>query len=265
LSHPQELTVGPDGNIYVSDASQSVAVISPEGNVLRRWGKPGNGPGEFAFIDVNDATDLTQDLHGYLAVGPGGRVYVSDPGNYRVQVFSATGGFIRQFDRPGEHPATLVVDADGNVYLAADPEGGISKISPTGELVWRIAGQSITDPDFAACCYLRSIDAHGRIVGGNGDHGKVLYLDARGRKIDVFDAPELCDVTVDGSGNIFVGTQCNSPGDTLVFDRNHTLVGRWDRSSNPLKNAPVAAPNGEAFAVGLDGTILRLRVALPRG
>ena len=56
LSHPASFAVGPDGNLYVTDLSQRVTVISPAGKVLRRWGKPGSGPGEFRFIPGNPTT-----------------------------------------------------------------------------------------------------------------------------------------------------------------------------------------------------------------
>lgn len=38
------LAIGPDGNFYVTDTTPSVAVISPRGKVLRRWGGPATAP-----------------------------------------------------------------------------------------------------------------------------------------------------------------------------------------------------------------------------
>jgi hypothetical protein len=46
-----------------------------------------------------------------------------------------------------------------------------------------------------------------------------------------------------------------------VFDRTHRLVGAWYRS--PLQGSPRFGPQGEAFAIAADGSILKLRVTLP--
>src|SRR5262252_6053782 len=100
LNHPAFLAIGPEnGDLYVTDLSQRVTVISPAGRVLRRWGGPGSGPGEFRFIP-SDPTVPT-DVHASITVSPGGEVYVSDSGNGRVEVFTANGRFIRQFGSYG--------------------------------------------------------------------------------------------------------------------------------------------------------------------
>src|SRR6266704_5619681 len=72
LDHPDALAAGPDANLYVTDLSQRVTVISPGGKVLRRWGKTGTEPGEFKFI-AGDLTTPTA-VGGKIAVGRNGMV-----------------------------------------------------------------------------------------------------------------------------------------------------------------------------------------------
>jgi DNA-binding beta-propeller fold protein YncE len=277
LDHPDALAAGPDGNLYVTDLSQRVTVISPGGEVLRRWGKPGTGPGEFKFIASDLATPT--DVAGRIAVGRTGMVYVSDSGNGRVQVFTPQGRFIRQFGSYGGgkgqffFPAGLVVDGSGNVYVADDQDLTLAKFSPTGKVIWKIGGSASSDPDLAGHQQLASIDAHGRLVTMNDDQSRVLYLNPSGHKVDAFSPDSsfffegnMCEVTVDAAGNTYVSA-CGPkpPAPTLVYDRAHRLIAKWPGSKYKLQTSPVFGPNGEVFALATDGSILRLRITLPAG
>jgi DNA-binding beta-propeller fold protein YncE len=180
LDHPDALAIGPDGNLYVTDLSQRVSVISPGGKVLRRWGKPGTRPGEFKFI-TNDPT-VPADVAGKIAVGRNGMVYISDSGNDRVQIFTPQGRFIRQFGSYGARkgqfffPADLAVDGSGNVYVTDDQSQTLAKFSPSGKVIWQIGGSASSDQDLLGHQHLASIDAHGRLVMVNDDQGRVLYV-----------------------------------------------------------------------------------------
>jgi DNA-binding beta-propeller fold protein YncE len=267
LHHPVVLAVGPTGNVYVTEADQEVAMISPAGKVLRRWGKAGSGPGEFNFtnIDLSDPSDV----HAFIATGQNGRVYVSDSGNYRIEIFSATGRFIRQFGSQGlskgqfQSPNDLAVDSLGNVYVADEPAKSISKFSPTGDFIWRIGGFSSSDPDLLDLGVFASVDSHGRLVVVHADDGTVLYIDGDGHTVDKFEVPASpCDVTVDHAGNTFMNGSCGGQGDTAAYDRTHSLVGVCSDAC-PLRSAPRFGPDGEAFAFGKGGAILKLRITLP--
>jgi hypothetical protein len=264
LDHPIGLAIGPDGKLYVTDASQAVAVVSPDGKVLRRWGRSGKGPGEFRFVG-QDPTDPST-LHAKIAVGLDGQVYVSDSGNYRIEVFSSTGTFMRQFGSNGSAegqfltPFDLAVDGAGNVYVADDQGQTVSKFSPAGHFVWRIGGFLAKDPDLIGHEHLATADAHGRVVMVNDNKGRILYIDAQGHKVDAFSA-DGCDVTVDVLGYTFV-TSCFA-GETKVFDRTHKLIGGWSGPDNLLSISPRFGPNGEIFALGQDGTILELEITRP--
>ena len=216
LDHPDALAIGPDGNLYVTDGSQRVTVISPAGKVLRRWGKPGTGPGEFRFIALSDpTTPANVDREDRCRVR-NGMVYVSDSGNARLQVFTRQGRFVRQFGSFGSgkgqflHPYDVAVDNAGNVYVADDQGENVSKFSPGGKVIWQIGGAS-GDPDLIGHHHFSAFDTHGRLVMVNDDVQKVLYVDAAGHKVDAF-SPEtasltggyVCEATVDAVGNAYV-------------------------------------------------------------
>lgn len=281
LSHPDALAIGPDGNLYVTDLSQRVTVISPAGKVLRRWGKPGTGPGEFRFIAPDPSSP--KETMGKIAVSPDGTVYVSDSGNGRIQVFTPQGRFIRQFGSYGSgkgqflQPGDLVIDDAGNVYVADDQPETLAKFSPAGKVIWTIGGNAATEPDLTGHFHLASIDTHGRLVIVNDDQQRILYIDPSGHKLDAF-SPNFpinfpiggaCEATVDAAGNTYVsgcGPGANlGPGPTLVFDRAHRLIAKWPGTEHPLRRSPCFGPGGEVFALAFDGTILRLRITLPGG
>lgn len=271
LSHPVALAIGPDGNLYVTDLSQRVSVISPAGTVLRRWGRRGTGPGEFNFISANPT--VPTNIQGSLAVGPDGTVYVSDSGNARVQVFTPQGRYVRQFGSYGSgegqflRPYFLVVDQAGNVYVEDDAAGIVSKFSPGGKVIWQLGGAS-GDPDLVGFQKFTEIDAHGRIVIVNDGINKVLYVDTSGRKVDGFSPStsgqptgHVCGATVDAAGNTYV-SGCGS-GPALVYDRAHRLIAEWPGTTYSLLQSPVFGPQGEVFALATDGSILKLRITLP--
>jgi DNA-binding beta-propeller fold protein YncE len=266
LHDPANLAIGADGNLYVTDASQHVTVISPHGHLLRRWGRSGKGAGEFSFVTHEAGVP---GVSAPIAVGSDGLVYVVDTGHPRVEVFAQTGAFIRQFGGPGVgrgqflFPSAIAVDGGGNVYVADDQQETISKFSPSGAVEWRIGGASSNYPDLIGHFHLATLDSHGRLVALNDDAERTLYINARGGTVDGFESGG-CDVTVDAAGYTYVnGCQepLLSPHDTRVFDRNHRLVGEWDHSG--FGWSPRFGPNGEIFTLGEDGSILRLKVDLP--
>ena len=275
LSHPDALAVGPDGNLYVTDHSQRVTVISPAGTLLRRWGKPGSGPGEFRFAPFDPSTPT--DVEGKIAVGPDGSVYVSDSGNGRVQVFTPQGRLVRQFGSFGSGkgqflaPFDLAVDGAGNVYVADDQAETLAKFSPAGQVIWQIGGAASSDQDLTGHFHLASIDAHSRLVMVNDDRKRVLYVDPGGHEVDAFSPStagspggNVCEVTVDVAGNAYVsGCGPDPTGPTRVYDRAHRLIAKWPGSPYSLLASPVFGPRGEVFALASDGSILKLHITLP--
>jgi streptogramin lyase len=277
LKNPHDLAIGPDGNVYITDASDRVIVVSPEGRVLRTWGKGGSRPGEFHFVG-------NPDVHAEIAVGPDGKVYVSDSGNYRVEVFTATGRFLRQFGSYGfgrgqfQAPLGIAVDAAGDVYVADDQAQTLSKFSPSGQFEWSIGGATSSDPNLVGFFHKPNVDPHNRVIAAVDGAQAVVYIDSDGHKVDSFSTVgyfpggvSACSATV-APGGYVVLESCPGPTTgpvpahpyrtTLLLDRAHRLVGAWYHSPFALVAPPRFGPHGEVFALAADGSILKLKVSL---
>jgi peptidylamidoglycolate lyase len=133
FDRPTDVAQGLNGSVYVSDGYRNTRVIEfdSSGQFVREWGQPGSGPGQFNVP------------HG-IAVDTGGRVYVADRGNARIQIFDSTGRFLTAWhgDLLGR-PWAVRVGPDGFIYAVDGgdlPEPGpdrarILKLTATGEIV----------------------------------------------------------------------------------------------------------------------------------
>jgi len=98
--------------LYVSDvAHHKIHVLDKQsGQALFEFGHNGSGPGEL-FQPTN------------LAIGPDESIYVTDTGNFRIQVFSPEGDYIREFGKIGTaagHFARqkgVAVDKNDRIYV----------------------------------------------------------------------------------------------------------------------------------------------------
>ena len=79
--------LSPTGDIYVSDGYSNACVhkFSPDGKLIKTWGRPGTREGEF-------------NLPHNIACDAAGQVYVADRENHRIQVFDGDGNYLRQIN-----------------------------------------------------------------------------------------------------------------------------------------------------------------------
>jgi peptidylamidoglycolate lyase len=83
---PTDVAIANDGSFYVSDGygNSRVVKFSAEGKFLFQWGTKGSKPGEF---NIPHAISLDKK----------GNVYVADRENKRIQMFDASGKFLKEY------------------------------------------------------------------------------------------------------------------------------------------------------------------------
>jgi sugar lactone lactonase YvrE len=106
FNRPTDLAIAPDGCLFVSDGyvNHKVHKFSPEGVLIKSWGEPGSGPGQF---DLVHSVWIDSDY----------RVYICDRENNRIQLFDAEGEYLDEwtgFLRPDK----LWFDSDETIFMA---------------------------------------------------------------------------------------------------------------------------------------------------
>ena len=130
FNHPTDAFEGSGGEVYVSDGygNSRVHKFSSDGAHLMSWGRFGTSPGEFSVP------------HG-ICLDAQGRVYVADRDNHRIQIFTADGQYISQWNG-FYRPTDVQIDRNGAVYVS-DLAGRLSVFDQDGILLGRArAGQT---------------------------------------------------------------------------------------------------------------------------
>lgn len=123
---PQGVAVDTLGRMFVADTTDQIFVLSPNGQLLTRFGSRGSGEGQFirpTNIAVDDA-----------------RLYVVDEGNSRLAVFALDGKPVMTIGKHGAErgqflvPRSVTVDPSGNIYVS-DVRNRIQKFSAAGKFL----------------------------------------------------------------------------------------------------------------------------------
>jgi sugar lactone lactonase YvrE len=131
FNRPTSVGLSPKGELFVSDGYGNCRVpkFSADGKLIKSWGEPGTGPGQFTIVHT-------------CCVDSSGTVYVSDRENDRVQVFSPDGEFITQWTNM-HRPNGMFIGPDGYLYISelfagAGWKGGPAQ--PAQISIWKLDG-----------------------------------------------------------------------------------------------------------------------------
>lgn len=127
LKNPQDLRMGPDGNLYIADTgNKRILVVSREGELIR---------------EIKDKKNFKTPSG--VNVDAEGNIYVADESARAVLVYNPEGELIRTWEKPTHplfgdtapyKPRKVVIDKRGNLYICSKGNtNGIVQISPAGE------------------------------------------------------------------------------------------------------------------------------------
>jgi len=122
----QAIAVGPDGSIYGTDGSPHTFAVqrfpAEGGDRITGWGD--------GFAPIEDGPSADGDFHTPAALSiAGGKVFVADGGNSRIQVFTESGTFLTKWSTTSVRG--VAADTNGNVYVYGN--GKVEKWAPSSD------------------------------------------------------------------------------------------------------------------------------------
>ncbi len=188
FNRPTHLAVASNDDYYATDGygNSHVHCFDPYGKLKFSWGSHGSGPGQFdtihsIFIDYQD----------------GGKLYIADRYNNRVQVFTPKGEFLAQW--PGLNLANSVRKGpDGNFYVA-ELDHRISIVDRNGKLLARWGDTGVEMDDTSTAGGLPNSPSRNPQI-----KGRVLHEPGAG----LFSSPH--GIAVDSQGSFYVAEVCET-------------------------------------------------------
>ncbi len=125
LASPEGVVVAPDGTIYLTNVRRNNVEAWRDGKRIAQMGSRGSGANE--YVRPHD-----------IDIGPDGHIYVSDPGNDRIQmlddalrVIDGIGGDPYRFNEP----KYFAINADGWIFVADEFNHQVKILNKTLEMV----------------------------------------------------------------------------------------------------------------------------------
>ena len=232
LKNPQDLRMGPDGNLYIADTgNKRILVITPEGELVR---------------EITDKKNFKTPSG--VNVDAEGNIYVADESARAVLVYSPEGELIRVWEKPthplfGEtapyKPRKVVIDKRGNLYICSKGNtNGIVQVSPAGE------GEFLGyyGANMSSVTMLTAIR-------------KAIFTDEQLSSIAGIVPISVENICIDEKGMVYAVSQTNDDRSLRrlnVAGRNTLTPDYWTE----LTTAVAVTPQGSVFTANANGRIV---------
>jgi len=177
FNQPNDVIVGPDGSIYVSDghsgqgmtsnrameegraAGQTARIMkfAPDGTFIKEWGQIGVQHGEFRTPHAMEFDSR-------------GRLWVADRGNHRLEIFDQDGNYLDSRYMYGRISGLFITDDD--MVYAIDSES-----SPTSHIGWRNGVRIGHIDEDRITAYIPPFDRPDRVYQGTAGEGVAVDAD----------------------------------------------------------------------------------------
>jgi len=159
FGRPTDIAWLPDGTFFISDGYTNTRVVKFDrnGKFLLTWGTPGTGPSQFNTVH---SIDIDRNR----------RLYVSDRGNMRIQIFDENGKYLEQFGGLRQ-PQHVMVTADGHLGIIGGNNNKVTKFDLNGKLItsWGTQG---TFPGGLWNMHQFSVDSEGNLYIAEATGGR---------------------------------------------------------------------------------------------
>jgi sugar lactone lactonase YvrE len=177
FNQPNDVVVGPDGSIYVSDghdgqgmtnakaiaegiargATARISKFTPDGKFVKSWGGLGVRHGEFRTPHA-------------LVFDAKGRLWVADRGNHRIEIFDQEGKYLESRYMYGRISGLFIKD---NMVYAIDSESG-----PFNHVNWRNGVRIGPLDEDRITAFIPPFEREDRVYQGTAGEG--VAVDAEG-------------------------------------------------------------------------------------
>ena len=220
-----------EGNIWVADAGakdgkgMQVTKLSPDGRILLKLGKPGQGAGSSALDTFDAPTGVAVASNGDIFVSEGHGEATNN--NSRIMKFTKDGKFIKTFATRGSgddqlhSPHAIAIDSQDRLFVADRSNSRVVIFDKDGNFVaaWkqfgRPSGIFVDKNDMLYVADSQSSDAPGAVNYNPGCRRGIRVGSAKDGKVMYFIPPPIVavptmqppiGVTVDSKGNIYAGS-----------------------------------------------------------